>query len=348
MMAWPDLGPRYSSTRWLGSGAHGQVWQCQDHLASSSSSSRPVAVKVSRTDRPRELRGLERELAASVQLRDSSRGALCKHLVVPHDCVISPPHAGLVQELACGQPLDKCGLKKAAGKARMVCGQLVAALSFCHDHGIAHMDVKPANMMLLHHDDCCQLALFDFGLSGCLHEDGRGLVGTLGFVPPEVLANGLSRWTRAYARGPVDVWAVGAVLHLLLFGRLPFGAEEAMTNHHPAGVAEEDRAKLLGTLMQGSSTASWRVAAAAADQADPEAAGLLDCMLAPDPVHRPSMRWLASHPWLLQPCTEAAAAAAAEPEAALGGGTVLAQLREALGRARALQLQKGLVTSRRW
>lgn len=103
--------------------------------------------------------------------------------------------------------------------ARTYFQQLVNALCHIHKAGFAHRDLKPENLVL---DGEYNLKVTDLGMS-TLSRDERGVptllktqCGTFGYIAPEVLA-GLK-----YTGEPVDVWAAGVVLFLMLAGFPPF------------------------------------------------------------------------------------------------------------------------------
>lgn len=100
------------------------------------------------------------------------------------------------------------------GRALECSIQLVDALSSTHEAGIAHLDVKPANLIVTGHGD---LKLVDFGLAARTGDtqalaQGRG---TVAYMSPEQLSG-----------GPVDhradIWAAGVVLYEMLAGHPPF------------------------------------------------------------------------------------------------------------------------------
>lgn len=96
--------------------------------------------------------------------------------------------------------------------------QMCRALSVAHAQSppIIHRDIKPQNVLVGYDPTGLRVRLSDWGLAKTV--DRRTLLasarGTIGFKPPEFLSG-----TDSPA---ADVWAVGAVLHLLLTDRLPF------------------------------------------------------------------------------------------------------------------------------
>jgi len=115
-------------------------------------------------------------------------------------------------------------------KALDVSRDLCAGLAAAHDLGIVHRDLKPANVML---DGRGRARITDFGLAALASdlEEGRSLVGTPAYLPPEQLEGGA-----ATARG--DLYSLGLVLFELLTGKRPF---EGKTAAQIAEQAQEGR-----------------------------------------------------------------------------------------------------------
>ncbi|HUG90960.1 MAG TPA: serine/threonine-protein kinase [Planctomycetaceae bacterium] len=100
--------------------------------------------------------------------------------------------------------------------------QICAALKAAHDAGIIHRDLKPSNL-LLGRDG--QVKLTDFGVAqvfaaGKLTKTG-GIVGTAEFMSPEQ-----ARGSRATKKS--DLYALGAVLYLMVTGQPPFRGKTAL------------------------------------------------------------------------------------------------------------------------
>lgn len=110
--------------------------------------------------------------------------------------------------------------------------QLAAALQAAHAAGIAHRDVKPANVMIARDGS---VKLVDFGLAKLLDDatadalTAQGtIIGTLYYMAPEQL-----RGEAADARA--DLWALGVVAYEMLAGKSPF--------------ARADRAAVIGAIL---------------------------------------------------------------------------------------------------
>jgi tetratricopeptide (TPR) repeat protein len=99
-------------------------------------------------------------------------------------------------------------------------GQVAAGLAKAHAAGIVHRDIKPANLMVT-----CDgtVKILDFGIARASEDEASvseltlagAVLGTPGYIPPEVLRGG-----RADARS--DIFGLGAVVYKLLAGTHPF------------------------------------------------------------------------------------------------------------------------------
>ncbi|WP_434386399.1 protein kinase domain-containing protein [Melittangium boletus] len=107
-------------------------------------------------------------------------------------------------------------------------GQVCDALGAAHARGIVHRDLKPANVFLVPGAHGRQrVKLLDFGIAKRLVPQAGDtptrtgvIMGTPEFMAPEQCAGG-----EVDAR--TDLYAVGALGHLLLTGRVPFRGESA-------------------------------------------------------------------------------------------------------------------------
>jgi serine/threonine-protein kinase len=131
---------------------------------------------------------------------------------------------------------------------------LADALAVAHAAGIVHGDVKPANVILVPGG---VPKLTDFGtardvLQTLPPRELRQVVGTLAYIPPEVLAG-----TPADARS--DVYSLAVTLFEARTGALPFGPADGF----PARSRGRARARKLRSVAPGASPALERVLAKA-------------------------------------------------------------------------------------
>ncbi|CAN0515241.1 unnamed protein product, partial [Laminaria digitata] len=70
-------------------------------------------------------------------------------------------------------------------EARDMCVELISAIRYCHERGIAHRDIKPSNILLTSRDDDAAIKLTDFG-TACRVADGKAATRTRtnGFMAP--------------------------------------------------------------------------------------------------------------------------------------------------------------------
>ncbi|MBE7484923.1 MAG: serine/threonine protein kinase [Polyangiaceae bacterium] len=133
----------------------------------------------------------------------------------------------IVMELLRGQSVDLL-LDSHRGRltirdALHIAEGVLAVLVKAHPLGIVHRDLKPENVFLTSKGE---VKVLDFGIARMLdQEKDRGqtrtgvIMGTPSFMAPE---QALGRWSEVDAR--TDLWAVGALIFLLVSGRLVHGS----------------------------------------------------------------------------------------------------------------------------
>lgn len=124
----------------------------------------------------------------------------------------------LTMEYIDGQGLDEATLPLSAEEIAPLLRQLGAALSYVHQQGLVHLDLKPENLRLTRDG---VLKLMDFGLMGHSGQVLPAVRGTLAYLAPET------------ARlGPIDARADQYSLAILLFqftvGELPFRGDSPL------------------------------------------------------------------------------------------------------------------------
>jgi len=117
-------------------------------------------------------------------------------------------------------------------EARKHIKTILVALAFMHEKGVVHRDLKPENILLSDKSDDAQILIADFGLGrfiGSQAEVLETVCGTHHYLAPELVKcdrGELSGYSKA-----VDVWGVGLIAYIMLFGFNPFLRESNMQTH---------------------------------------------------------------------------------------------------------------------
>ncbi|XP_067298066.1 calcium/calmodulin-dependent protein kinase type II delta 2 chain isoform X1 [Pseudorasbora parva] len=161
--------------------------------------------------------------------------------------------------------------------------QILESVHHCHVNGIVHRDLKPENLLLASKMKGAAVKLADFGLAIEVQGDQQawfGFAGTPGYLSPEVLRKD------PYGK-PVDMWACGVILYILLVGYPPFW--------------DEDQHRLYQQIKAGAydfPSPEW-------DTVTPEAKDLINKMLTINPSKRITAAEALKHPWICQRSTVA-------------------------------------------
>lgn len=213
------LAGSFRITGLLGSGGMGRVYEAE-HVRVP----RRFAVKVMHEQlsaNPQAEARFEREAQAVARIESD-------HVITIVDVVRAKGRACLVTELLQGEELgallDRVGRLPLA-QAITICRQICRGLAAAHAAQVVHRDLKPTNLFLVKRDDgATHVKILDFGVAKLA--DGADLTGTgmmLGtpsYMAPEQALGSRDVDYRA------DIYAVGAVLYVMLTGELPFPGDD--------------------------------------------------------------------------------------------------------------------------
>ncbi|XP_034008491.1 calcium/calmodulin-dependent protein kinase type II subunit gamma isoform X4 [Trematomus bernacchii] len=260
----------------LGKGAFSIVRRC-----SKKSTGQEYAAKIINT----------KKLSARDHQKLDREARICRLLKHPnivrlHDSISEEGFHYLVFDLVTGGELFEDIVAReyySESDASHCINQILESVSHIHQHDIVHRDLKPENLLLASKMKGAAVKLADFGLAIEVQAEQQawfGFAGTPGYLSPEVLRKD------PYGK-PVDIWACGVILYILLVGYPPFW--------------DEDQHKLYQQIKAGAydfPSPEW-------DTVTPEAKNLINQMLTINPAKRITADQAINHPWVCQRSTVA-------------------------------------------
>ncbi|XP_036402313.1 calcium/calmodulin-dependent protein kinase type II subunit gamma isoform X27 [Megalops cyprinoides] len=260
----------------LGKGAFSVVRRCV-----KKSTGQEYAAKIINTKKlsARDHQKLEREARICRLLKHPN-------IVRLHDSISEEGFHYLVFDLVTGGELFEDIVAReyySEADASQCINQILESVNHIHQHDIVHRDLKPENLLLASKLKGAAVKLADFGLAIEVQGDQQawfGFAGTPGYLSPEVLRKD------PYGK-PVDIWACGVILYILLVGYPPFW--------------DEDQHKLYQQIKAGAydfPSPEW-------DTVTPEAKNLINQMLTINPAKRITADQALKHPWVCQRSTVA-------------------------------------------
>ncbi|XP_043912582.1 calcium/calmodulin-dependent protein kinase type II subunit gamma isoform X18 [Protopterus annectens] len=260
----------------LGKGAFSVVRRCV-----KKSTGQEYAAKIINTKKlsARDHQKLEREARICRLLKHPN-------IVRLHDSISEEGFHYLVFDLVTGGELFEDIVAReyySEADASQCIHQILESVNHIHQHDIVHRDLKPENLLLASKCKGAAVKLADFGLAIEVQGDQQawfGFAGTPGYLSPEVLRKD------PYGK-PVDIWACGVILYILLVGYPPFW--------------DEDQHKLYQQIKAGAydfPSPEW-------DTVTPEAKNLINQMLTINPAKRITAEQALKHPWVCQRSTVA-------------------------------------------
>ncbi|XP_031845199.1 calcium/calmodulin-dependent protein kinase II isoform X6 [Nomia melanderi] len=274
-MATPTACTRFSDNyelkEELGKGAFSVVRRCVQ-----KSTGHEFAAKIINTKKltARDFQKLEREARICRKLQHPN-------IVRLHDSIQEENCHYLVFDLVTGGELFEDIVARefySEADASHCIQQILESVHHCHHNGVVHRDLKPENLLLASKAKGAAVKLADFGLAIEVQGDAQawfGFAGTPGYLSPEVLKK------EPYGK-PVDIWACGVILYILLVGYPPFW--------------DEDQHRLYAQIKAGSydyPSPEW-------DTVTVEAKNLINQMLTVNPSQRITASEALKHPWICQ------------------------------------------------
>ncbi len=203
--------------RIVGAGSFGTVWE-------ADADDGPVAVKVFDPDK----------IPLGVMLWRFQRGIRAMqhltnlaHIAPPSICLIhsvSSDRLGFTMDYLAGGDLTRLANMGWSGeKKRRSFAAIAEALSFAHEHGIVHRDVKPANIVI---SDRGNAVLTDFDIAdltfSATNSVSHSSLGTPHFAAPEQLLD-----LRESSHPTADIFSLGKLVYFLVTERPPPMTSEA-------------------------------------------------------------------------------------------------------------------------
>lgn len=255
----------------LGKGAFSIVRRCVQ-----KNSGLEFAAKIINTKKlsARDFQKLEREARICRKLNHTN-------IVRLHDSIQEEGYHYLIFDLVTGGELFEDIVAReyySEADASHCIQQILESVHHCHQNNVVHRDLKPENLLLASKAKGAAVKLADFGLAIEVQGEQQawyGFAGTPGYLSPEVLKKD------PYGK-PVDIWACGVILYILLVGYPPFW--------------DEDQHRLYAQIKAGAydyPSPEW-------DTVTPEAKNLINSMLTVNPAKRITATEALKHPWICQ------------------------------------------------
>lgn len=147
---------------------------------------------------------------------------------------------------------------------------MIEGLGYIHSKNIIHRDIKLDNILL---DGKGNVKIADFGVSKVVQKNEvmREHSGTPAYIAPEIIKD------KGYKGFKADLWSAGVVLFALLYGTVPFKANNMKDLHQQIMMAKYNFKDTEVTE---------------------EAKDLIKGLLNPDPQARLGVSQVLKHPWM--------------------------------------------------
>ena len=218
-----DITRSYEIIKKIGEGAYGKIYKVRNKQSGDIR-----AMKQIQKNKIKDLTKFQTEIKI-LKLVDHP------NIVRLFEVIEDDNYYNLLQELCTGGELLKktetTQLKEK--EIARIFNQIMSAVSYCHDKGIAHRDLKLENILFASEEPDSPIKIIDFGfsvlsenLSNSKVDDKdpdpkksgfkrmKSKVGTLYYISPEIIKGNYDE--------KCDIWACGVILYILLGGYPPF------------------------------------------------------------------------------------------------------------------------------
>ena len=251
---------KYQSLKFCQAGASGTVFQAKCIITNKTCALKVVKLKNKRdTDRF----VLETTIAKTL--------SPCRHIVTTKDSHISNNSGVLVMELMRNDLLNSLQSFKSEKSIKTIFHQISQGLAYCHSLKIAHLDIKPENILT---DSQGNAFLCDFGSAQSFSDPVDPIFGTSFYRAPETYKS------TTFDKAAADIWSMGILLFVLFTGVYPYPGEteEEVIESIDEGALCLDELHLI--------------------ECSPSARELIQQLLALDPAARPTIFTVIGHKFL--------------------------------------------------
>ena len=217
---------RYEFIAKIGQGGNGVIYKAIDRTLE-----REICMKMIGTS------SLPSETARQFFMREAKTAARLNHanIVTIYDTGEINEQPYIAMELVDGENLadlvERDHLPMSPQQFAPICRQLCEALTYAHEQGVVHRDIKLENVMV---DAKGDVKLMDFGLARAMHgapEQSLIISGTPAYMSPEqIVGQDVDHRT--------DIYALGVMMYLLLVGQWPFEEGNVLAQHRFADIPD--------------------------------------------------------------------------------------------------------------
>ena len=207
----------YLYGRQIGQGAFGKV-----NLGLNVLTGRVVAIKSFKSSEEKFKSNMKKILYETNLMKRLNHPNITKILEVFHD----EGYMLIIMEYINGGNLFsfvKKRRKLSEKTAKFLFRQIIQGIKYIHSQNIVHRDIKLENIII---DFNNNVKICDFGIGKILkHSDEliNEKCGTPMYMAPEII---LSNNSKAYKGFPIDIWASGITLYIMLTGSLPYNISD--------------------------------------------------------------------------------------------------------------------------